>query len=508
MKRHTDPVSPARDRAGTARSRSRGLVPALAAAIVVAMASPAGPAYAHDPVLGVQPPSVLASLAPGASLDVAKTVHTPEILPTPDIYFLADSTGSMDEAIANVQANAAAVLSAVDGLANDPRYGAGDYKDFQSPTQFDPYAFRNGAPIPAVDDDGAAALAAIGAWSADGGVDGPEGQFHALHRLAAHGDASFRVTGTPIVVWFGDAPAHDPVCDEISGDTGHDVTEATLTAELVGAGIRVIAISVVTDLGDFFPSALDDDPTAFGGDYLTACGTEGGTSGQATRIANATGGVHLTGIDPGDIADAILDGLGALDVTVDPVPTCDAGLSVSFAPASRTLTSGEDALFTETITAAPDAPQGTTLTCTVDFLVDGQLLDGFTQEVTIEILDVTAPEASCDPTTNPAGKKVPPAGGKPGKQNPDGFYVLTASDNVDPTVDIFLVDDVSGTVFGPFETGTKIKLVQAPGAKPALKPGAGAIDWKVRFKGDAILSVTDAAGNTTEVSCRVPPKPA
>ena len=134
------------------------------------------------------------------------------------------------------------------------------------------YGFNNAAPIPAADDDGAAALAAIAAWSASGGGDGPEGQFFALHRIAEHGDAAFRADGTPIVVWFGDAPAHDPVCDEISGDTGHDVTEASLTTELTDAGVRVVAISVVTAAG-VFPAALDDDPTAFAGDYLATCGS-------------------------------------------------------------------------------------------------------------------------------------------------------------------------------------------------------------------------------------------
>jgi hypothetical protein len=506
MKESTNPVRPARVWPATRPGAVR-MSGALAIAAALSLTMGLAPASAHDPVFGVQPPSVTDELAPGASLDVLKTVHTPEILPTPDIYFLADSTGSMDDVIANVQADAAAVLTTVDGLANDPRYGAGDYKDFQSP-QVDPYAFQNGASIPAVDDDGAAALAAIMAWSAVGGGDGPEGQFFALHRLAGHGDASFRAGAAPIVVWFGDAPAHDPVCDEISGDVGHDVTEASLTAELVDAGNRVIAISTVTDLGASYPAALDDDPTAFAGDYLATCGVEGGASGQATRIAAATGGVHLSDVEPEDIADAILDGLGALPVSVDPVPTCDAGLSVSFAPPSQIVTSGDDAIFTETITAALDAPQGTTLTCTVDFLVDGQLLDGFTQEISIDILDVTAPEVSCTQTTNPAGRNVPPAGGRPGRQNPDGFYLLSASDNVDEDLDIFLIDDASGTVFGPFEDGTRIKLVQAPGATPRIRPGVGVIDWKIRIQGDAILSVTDAAGNLAEVSCLVPPPPA
>jgi hypothetical protein len=272
--------------------------------------------------------------------------------------------------------------------------------------------------------------------------------------------------------------------------------------------VRVIAISTITALGAFYPAALDDDPTAFAGNYLAACGVENGASGQATRIADETDGVHLTGVAAQDIADAILAGLGALPVTVQPSAVCDAGLSVSFAPATQVVTSGEDAVFTETITAAAAAPQGSTLTCTVQFLVEGKLLDGFTQEIEIDILDVTPPKAACEPTTNPAGKTVPPAGTNPASgQNPDGFFVLTGGDNIDEDVEIFLTDDASGVIFGPFPNGTTIKLVQAPGATPSIKPGAGVIDWKIRIQGDAVVSVTDAAGNVTEVSCLVPPPP-
>jgi hypothetical protein len=482
----------------------------LAVAALLAGFILAAPARAHDPVFGVDPASVEVSLDPGASTDVAKTVHTPEILPTPDIYFLADSTGSMDDVIANVQADAASVLATVDGLANDPRYGAGDYKDFQNP-QSDPYAFNNGAAIPATDDDGAAALAAIALWSASGGGDGPEGQFFALHRLAVHGDAAFRTDSTPIVVWFGDAPAHDPVCDEISGDAGHDIDEASVTAELVAAEIRVIAISVVTDSGAFYPDALDDDPTAFGGNYAATCGVEGGTSGQASRIAAATGGVHLTGVEAEDIADAILAGLGALPVEVTPQAICDdPSVTISWDAASKTVTSGEDALFTETIAASLAAPQGETVECTVEFLVDGELLNGFTQTVTVHINDVTAPVASCVEGTNPHGKNVP----KATNQNPDGFYLLTAEDNVDPNPQLFVVDSETGHVFGPFESGTTIKYTEANGAAPGQKKigssngKAGAVMWHLTGQGDALLVAVDASGNVSEVAeCLVPPPP-
>jgi hypothetical protein len=477
----------------------------LAAASLLAGLLAASPVSA-----AVDPDTVEVTLAPGTSTDVTKTVGTPEILPTPDIYFLADSTGSMGAVIASVQADAASILTAVDAMASDPRYGAGDYKDFQNP-QLDPYAFQNGAPIPAGDDGGAAALAAIAAWSAVGGEDGSEGQFYALHQLAAHNAASFRADSAPIVVWFGDAPAHDPVCDEISGDTGHDIDEASLTAELVAAEVRVIAISVVTASGAFFPDALDDDPTAFAGDYLATCGVENGASGQATRIAAATGGIHLTGVAAADIADAILEGLGALPVEVTPSASCDdPNVTISWDAASKTVTSGDDAVFTETIAAGPAAPQGDTVLCTVDFLLDGELLDGFTQSVTVHIPDVTAPVPACEEGTNPAGKNVP----KATNQNPDGFYLLTASDNLDPNPLITVVDGGSGAVFGPYASGTTIKYTQAPGATPGEKTigssngQAGAVTVHITGTGDAFVFATDTSGNeSATVACLVPPPP-
>ena len=482
----------------------------LAVAALLAGLLAAAPARAHAPDLGVDPDSVEVTLAPGASTDVAKTVHTPEILPTPDIYFLADSTGSMGDVIANVQADASSVLAAVDLLASDPRYGAGDYKDFQNP-QIDPYAFNNGAAIPALDDNGAAALAAIGAWSAGGGGDGPAGQIYALHRLATHGDAAFRADSTPVVVWFGDAPAHDPVCDEISGDVGHDISEASLTAELQAAEIRVIAISVVTASGAFYPAALDDDPTAFGGDYAATCGVEGGASGQASRIAAATGGIALTGVAANDIADAILAGLGALEVEVTPQATCDdPSVTVTWDAASKTVTSGDDATFTETISASAAAPQGEDVTCSVDFLVDGEPLEGFTQSILVHIPDVTAPTAACDEGTNPHGKNVP----KATNQNPDGFYLLTGADNLDADPEIWVVDSGSGTVFGPYASGTTIKYTQAPGATPSEKSigsskgQAGAVMVHITGTGDALVYATDSSGNVSApASCLVPPPP-
>jgi len=122
--------------------------------------------------------------------------------------------------------------------------------------------------------------------------------------------------------------------------------------------------------------------------------------------------------------------------------------------------------------------------------------------------DTTPPVASCVPTTNPSGNNIPPAGNNPKSgQNPDGFYELVATDDVDPNPDITVSDTGSSFVAGPYADGTKIKLTQAPGAKPNVKPRPGVIDWHITIKGDAVMTATDGSGNSVSVRCLVPPPP-
>jgi hypothetical protein len=128
--------------------------------------------------------------------------------------------------------------------------------------------------------------------------------------------------------------------------------------------------------------------------------------------------------------------------------------------------------------------------------------------VTKEWVDTTPPVVTCTPTTNPGGKNVPPAGNNPKSgQNPDGFYLLSATDLVDDNPAITVSDTGSSFVAGPYGSGTKIKLVQAPGGTPSVKPGAGVIDWHITLKGDAEVTATDFSGNSATVSCKVPPPP-
>jgi len=323
---------------------------------LVAAWSSAGLAMASNP--GVDPNSVNVMLTPGASTTVNKVVHTPPIPPRPDVVFLSDTTGSMGGAIANVQANATAIMNSVIGAQADSEFAAAEYRDFNC--SIDPFAYRLDQAITA---NVADVQSGINQWVANpgSGCDDPEAQINALYTIATDPATGFRPGSTRIVVWFGDAPGHDP-----SG--GHTLADAI--AALQAANIEVIAIPVNT--GD---TGLD-------------------STGQATAVVSATGGLLLPSATPADVSNAILTGLTNLPVTVAPqLGTCDPQLSVSWAPPAQTLTSGQDALFTESIGLAASAADGTTYNCTVDWTLNGQVVtlpDGtpdpaFQQTITVPV---------------------------------------------------------------------------------------------------------------------------
>jgi len=458
----------------------------------------------------VNPPEVMADLAPGESITIDKEVQTPEIPPKPDIYFMSDTTGSMGSTIATVAANADAILAAITLAQPDAQFGVGSYKDY-------PYD-----PLPpfyhqlSITSDTGAVSTEIGNWAAGGGGDGPEGQFYALTQIADTG-VGWRDGSTKIVVWFGDAPAHDPVPDAATG-LGYDITEATVTEALVDAEIRVIAISL--DTGGY-PAGLDDDPTMYGGDYAAAYGiVEDGSAGQASRIAAATGGVYLFAASPEEVVAAILEGLSNLPITVTPVvvEACDF-LEITFDPPSQTVISGDIATFTETITVLPDAPQCETVCCTVAFIDEatGEVIGE--QLVCIHVKDVTPPEVWCQESVNPHGSNIPGENrsdnAKDKARNPDGFYQLCAVDNCDPEPEIYVTYMGSGNpkLFGPFPNGTVVKITQAPGATPeckkmgSTKGQAGAVIHHIIVPDDPTVWAVDKSGNVAWAKCLVPPPP-
>jgi HYR domain-containing protein len=519
----------------SARSRAVSVraVPLAAATAVLSVVAAAAASAAP----GVSPAHHSDALDPGASTTITKTVETPPIPPIPDIVLMADTTGSMNSSIANVRTNANAILSNIQSAQPGAQFAVAEYKDAGAAAfgyRLDQQLTGNPADV----------VTGINAWVASGGGDEAEDWIGALGEIP--GSISFRPDSTRVLVMFGDAPSHDPALGW---------TEATATAGLVAAGVRVIAINVPNLSGD---PRLD----AFG---------------QATRVTDATGG-SLAAANPDEVAATILSELQNLPAVVTHDTTCDPGVSLSFDAVSKTVTSGESVQFDETITLAGSAPQGDTVTCTTEFLVNGELPGPeFVQTVEIAVNDVTPPvvtvESKTVEATSPAGATVsydasavdnvdgpltptctPPSGSVfalgattvtceatdaagntgsgtgtitvvdttapdvacpegpnpdgtiPSSHNPDGFYLLTGSDAVDTAPRVFLRDTGSGTVWGPFSSGQKIKYTEN-GAKPSIKTMPGGI-LKITGNGDAEVYATDFSGNTSDpVACRVPPPP-
>ena len=294
----------------------------------------------------------------GAEVEIPKEITLPELPPNPDIMFLVDTTASMGAVIAGIQADMMAIQTSVKAMEPSAQFGVSEYRDFPGSAMF---GFSVGQTITAND---AAVDAAAAALGASGGGDGSEGQFFALDRLAdVSNPAGFRGIGTPIIVWIGDAPAHDPICTAISG-TGVDITQATVTADLVAAGITVIAIS---DTTAFFAQGLNDDPTISAFDYVGSCAILG-VVGQGTAIATATGGSHSVAIGPAAVTAAIIAAIEAIQQEVTPdASDCEAkGLTVVFDPPTPTGIGLEVVPFEETISTAVAITDD--LHCEIDFL--------------------------------------------------------------------------------------------------------------------------------------------
>jgi hypothetical protein len=311
------------------------------------------------------------------------TVRIPEsrIPPKADVYLLADTTGSMAGIIGAVQAGIGAIVNDPAFAGFDVAWGAGNYKDFPLGPGFNPYAFQHQlVPTLGVAD----VTAAVAAWTASDGSDTPEGQLFALQQVATDPAIGWRPDSKRIVVWFGDAPGHDPICSALSGVA--DVTEATATAALVVAGITLVAVSTDTGTVD----ALDGDPTLGAVDYA-ACPI-GGNAGQATRMTAATpGGTHTAGVNASQIVATLVQLINAAvhsiaDLHLQPNGSI-AQFVTSIAPPSYGPLPGNVAhtlTFDVTWTGTVDCQDGEqTFTGSLDVVADGVVVA--TKPVTVTV---------------------------------------------------------------------------------------------------------------------------
>lgn len=423
--------------------RRRGRLAWIAATLTAGVATVVtGAAFA---VPGVTPATVSATLLPGQSNVQAKSVETSPIPPKPDIVFLADTTGSMGGALTNVRNNATAIMNLVRADQADSQFGVAAYKDFG-----DSYAYNLFQAVTASIPD---AQAGTNAWlPATGGGDTPEANINALFNVAQNA-TGWRAGSSRILVWFGDASGHDP-----SG--GHTLAQAI--AALQANDIKVIAINVASG----------------GADGLNA-------TGQATAVTTATDGMFFPSATNDEVADAILEGLQNLPVTVTHTVSCPAGVFASLTPASQSGTSGDTFAFSETYGVNAGTLAGTYV-CTVDFLQNG-LASGPAFQETITIT-VPAPDlaiAKTGPALVTEGNNV--------------VYTLTAR-NLGPTIatGVVVTDPVpAGTTFVSAGAG----CAQAAGivtcTAGTLNPGQTVtFTFTVRAgSGDFIVNTATIAGN-------------
>ena len=146
---------------------------------------------------------------------ITVTVPKSSAPPKADVYLLADTTGSMGSVLASVAAGASAILNNPALAGFDVAWGVGNYRDFPVDGGIhNSFAFAHQVSptttLPVAD-------AAISAWVAGEGADGPEGQLYALHQIATDAGIGWRPDARRILVWFGDAPGHDPIPTALSG---------------------------------------------------------------------------------------------------------------------------------------------------------------------------------------------------------------------------------------------------------------------------------------------------
>ncbi len=343
----------------------------------------------------VAPPTNDLSLSIDQTLAEVVKVTIPKsgVVAKVDVYFLADTTGSMAPAIAAVKSGIVEVLTQIQALGSDVWFGVGEYKDFPAPDAGrHPYAFAHQHSLSA---DIAAVKAAVDTWTTTGGRDIPEAQFYGLDQVAEPpgGKIGWRADSRRIIVWFGDAAGHDAVCKAISG-LSYDITEASVTAKLVAQKLKVLALSLT--INPRSPEGLDDEPKLAPNDngYQEFCGDAGGTKGQGTRIAKATGGKLVQGVSAETIVETIKTELAAQITAIGNVSLVASGATAPFVqaiapsaghgPLSRDQ-DHEISFDVSWIGTVAATYEDQVFTGSLDVVADGEVIGGKTVKITVPL---------------------------------------------------------------------------------------------------------------------------
>lgn len=177
-----------------------------------------------DPGVGIPEDDFYVVLDPWGDVQEQDLVFTTDIKHA-DVFFLIDTTGSMDQEINQVKATLSSVIvPGIQSRVPDAWFGAGWFADFPMGA----YGFDPDKPfvlLQAMTDDVAAVQAAVDTIARANGADWPESHVEALYQAATGegldpwvtpyacatgtGAACFRPGSMPIILLITDAPMHN-----------------------------------------------------------------------------------------------------------------------------------------------------------------------------------------------------------------------------------------------------------------------------------------------------------
>ncbi len=341
----------------------------------------------------VTPRSVGASTPLGGSFTTSATLRTPAVPRLPEIVFVLDTTGSMGTALGTFKDKMPAIMRQIAARDTFAKFAVVAYKDtIDGDLRYELLQNLKSA------EETVTFLGQTTKLVPDGGGFSPEEDwFNALHRVARDtvpGDPGKHVLfDTPgasrIVVLAGDAASKTPDddCESPSGPSATVTTPAappssgTSVPDPPGSGLACSDYwsldQVKTDLTGTYPPS--NEPRGIKLVAVPVPGSGGGLNSrrQAEELDKHTDGVMVPqGADQTVIAEAIDSGIKSIPVTVTPVASCPAGVSVTFDPPSWKGPGNTDVTFRETVRLEPPGPSiravGDVSGCTVRFLFDGR----------------------------------------------------------------------------------------------------------------------------------------
>ncbi|GAB3160832.1 VWA domain-containing protein [Micromonospora sonneratiae] len=328
----------------------------------------------------VEDPVVDRPALPGSEFTVTQSVRTPSVPPRPDIVFLVDNTGSMatpgedgSSVIGQLKARIPEVISSVREDQPDAHFGLATFGGLGDPDLYDPRLVLTPADT---DQNRETINRAIQTLMADSQY-GTENWFYALRQIAGNDRVGFRPDSSRIVVLISDTYSIDKTTPQ-----GEEISRDALGDALVGAGISLIGVPIISSSGE---AGLDADDIA-------------------SSLAQQTGGRLTPNSQPGQLIQAIKDAIRELTLTVRPiVEHCDDGLGVTFDPDPARVPAGDPAVFRELVTVAPGATPGALLRCRLRFDVNApQPGVDSVQELVVQVAYPDRPFVRVDSVTVPA----------------------------------------------------------------------------------------------------------